>query len=682
MKTNRRGCLQFFLQSAASAAFESKGDTYLPTADVNSILSPALKEALDRIVSVEQDLERSTDKGGDTDLSGQLLRLNDKGQVSLDALPESIKNARQASHYHAINFGAIWDGQSHPLSDFFEALEDAQVVYPHADSLEDEIDWAATQAAINQVVLDWDKFSTRFGAVVQLPSGVGRFNRSLFYPANDVWIWKNQPTVNIHGHGRGATILQWRDNKAPIHDNYVVQPRLANVENGFVSWSGEHLHLHADCELAHFSIMGPGNWRGWNAPESEAGFVERYGFKPDDWTKAYNPKNPRIGQIYENYSGISAGERTVIRSVFVSGFHVGVNWRGGQKTAELLFTDGCYYGLYVTFTEAAHGDFVLQKCNISGRFAAIALAPDAGWYGHVDTCFVGGAPYAVYKEGTNEDYSDAQALSVHQGHWRDFVTGLWSHCQFESVGNAVFAEGNVTRRHELRDTTLQNCIFREVHGTQTSFPASSNGYRGSIPRAALIDVKRWRRVSIVRSVDPDRWRPRDQATFRATDLPQDVYIDSCDGFISAAHSRSLQFFHIANHGHVPRGVIKLEGNGWAGTLFRFGTTNYPAAKRFDLVGIAGLFCGQFNSDSVMAVGVALEENFDWTKDNMLAVATTSSGFFPINVAGGQSNASNNALWTASHDEPGRIRVANRSDESFGATFGGDGPNRWWCKLNF
>ncbi|MEL7398515.1 MAG: hypothetical protein AAFN44_19305, partial [Pseudomonadota bacterium] len=66
MKTNRRGCLQFFLQSAASAAFESKGDTYLPTADVNSILSPALKEALDRIVSVEQDLERSTDKGGDT----------------------------------------------------------------------------------------------------------------------------------------------------------------------------------------------------------------------------------------------------------------------------------------------------------------------------------------------------------------------------------------------------------------------------------------------------------------------------------------------------------------------------------------------------------------------------------------------------------------------------------------
>lgn len=46
-------------------------------------------------------------------------------------------------------FGAIADGQSHPLSAFYGSLAAAQVVYPHATALSNEIDWAAAQAAAN-----------------------------------------------------------------------------------------------------------------------------------------------------------------------------------------------------------------------------------------------------------------------------------------------------------------------------------------------------------------------------------------------------------------------------------------------------------------------------------------------------------------------------------------------------
>jgi hypothetical protein len=46
-------------------------------------------------------------------------------------------------------FGAIADGVSHPLSERFGSLAAAQVLYPHATALTDEIDWAAFQAAIN-----------------------------------------------------------------------------------------------------------------------------------------------------------------------------------------------------------------------------------------------------------------------------------------------------------------------------------------------------------------------------------------------------------------------------------------------------------------------------------------------------------------------------------------------------
>src|SRR6476660_5860441 len=47
------------------------------------------------------------------------------------------------------DLGALGDGRSHPLSERYGSLSEAQADYPHAESLADEIDWAAIQAAIN-----------------------------------------------------------------------------------------------------------------------------------------------------------------------------------------------------------------------------------------------------------------------------------------------------------------------------------------------------------------------------------------------------------------------------------------------------------------------------------------------------------------------------------------------------
>ena len=51
--------------------------------------------------------------------------------------------------FDAKDYGAIGDGASHPLSDYFGSLVAAQAVFPHATSLTNELDWAAIQAAIN-----------------------------------------------------------------------------------------------------------------------------------------------------------------------------------------------------------------------------------------------------------------------------------------------------------------------------------------------------------------------------------------------------------------------------------------------------------------------------------------------------------------------------------------------------
>ncbi|WP_238103383.1 phage tail protein [Vibrio cincinnatiensis] len=47
------------------------------------------------------------------------------------------------------DFGAIGDGQSHPVSEIFSGLTAAQIAYPHVTSMNDELDWAAAQACIN-----------------------------------------------------------------------------------------------------------------------------------------------------------------------------------------------------------------------------------------------------------------------------------------------------------------------------------------------------------------------------------------------------------------------------------------------------------------------------------------------------------------------------------------------------
>ncbi|MFB5760248.1 glycosyl hydrolase family 28-related protein [Paenibacillus medicaginis] len=68
-------------------------------------------------------------------------------------------------------FGAIGDGKSHPLSDKYTTLAEAQVKFPHATSLTDEIDWCAIQGAIYAA-------AAKGGAVI-LPASIYIINKPL-----------------------------------------------------------------------------------------------------------------------------------------------------------------------------------------------------------------------------------------------------------------------------------------------------------------------------------------------------------------------------------------------------------------------------------------------------------------------------------------------------------------------
>lgn len=107
------------------------------------------------------------------------------------------------------DFGAIGDGNSHPLSERFAALDLAQAVYPWAASLTDEIDWCAAYAAIQS--------STK---AVYPGAGTFVFNRGLLVKNKDKAFFGQGPLLTqflFTGQGDG---LRFEQNRA--YDSHCV----------------------------------------------------------------------------------------------------------------------------------------------------------------------------------------------------------------------------------------------------------------------------------------------------------------------------------------------------------------------------------------------------------------------------------------------------------------------------
>ena len=88
---------------------------------------------------------------------------------------------------NVMDYGAIMDGNSHPLSSRYATLAAAQAVYPHATSLTDEIDWCAIQAAVNALL-----------TCIVIPGGTAIINKAIV---------SSTAPVTVQGAGQGSTVI-------------------------------------------------------------------------------------------------------------------------------------------------------------------------------------------------------------------------------------------------------------------------------------------------------------------------------------------------------------------------------------------------------------------------------------------------------------------------------------------
>lgn len=111
------------------------------------------------------------------------------------------------------DFGAIGDNVAHPLSERFSSLAMAQVVYPFATSLDQTIDWAAAQAAINYAESLVEAITTNYDLVrAQADCGNGHY----VLGQDGLLLAQSVDGVQLVGRGAGATSFAYSGSGAAV----------------------------------------------------------------------------------------------------------------------------------------------------------------------------------------------------------------------------------------------------------------------------------------------------------------------------------------------------------------------------------------------------------------------------------------------------------------------------------
>lgn len=119
------------------------------------------------------------------------LKSEQDGRLSDASLTASYVQVTEAP-LNPKRYGATVDGTAHPLSEKYATLAAAQAVYPHATSLSETLDWAATQKALNALPT-----TGAIGGEVHIRDGY-RVNRPLKVPNGGILTGEGETRTTLY----------------------------------------------------------------------------------------------------------------------------------------------------------------------------------------------------------------------------------------------------------------------------------------------------------------------------------------------------------------------------------------------------------------------------------------------------------------------------------------------------
>ena len=244
-------------------------------------------------------------------------------------------------------FGAIGDGQPHPLSSRFGSLVDARRIFPHAETLADTLDWCAIQGAVNEA-------KAARGGQVYVPAGTYVMgSRTLLMPDSPQGEDADDAVV-LAGDGARNTVLRWS----------------ADIESRAWAVRLGKRHSYSRVVLRDLHLKGP-------AASSVRG-------------------RPPC-----RLSGVACSSGWRLERVNVDHFYADVGiWDDHTVHIDCEYGRGSFYGLYFDEGSIDFGDHLFFHCNIGGTLKACVAVSPTNQVEHclfVD-CHMGWSPYVFYRE--------------------------------------------------------------------------------------------------------------------------------------------------------------------------------------------------------------------------------------------------------------------------------------------
>lgn len=339
---------------------------------------------------------------------------NVAGNLNHDPSTDTGANWGRINGSYLVNvkeYGAVGDGASRPLSGYFASLAAAQVVYPAATALTQEIDWAAWQKALNALTAG----GTCFG-----PRGTYLINSTLNVPNG----------VLVIGEGIKGTNLAWTTDLGL--GAYAITTNNA----------GQALAPHFE----NIALLGPRNT-----------FV------------------PTPGVRSCNMDGMKATQWVHMTECFVSGFGSNVVITGDhQKFKNVRSTRGFFNILFGDNSAiGTTGDQEFGGCTFD--FSAWSAVGVYGNNGIVDgtwtSTHVGFSPYSFYKFDVFDSSGMPSTAAAAGGGAVASTLPLLSNTvmrkvSFEAQGNACILDDSTGS--VAGSTSLSSCLFDNCVHTWTS----------------------------------------------------------------------------------------------------------------------------------------------------------------------------------------------------------------------
>lgn len=468
-------------------------------------------------------------------MSQQILNVHNTSTTVPESLPDYLKiinsnftdlyNFAPGVLYNVKLYGAIGNGVSHPLSSLYGSLANAQVVYPKALSLTEEIDFNAIRRVIDVAI-------AAGGGTVYIPYGRYMMNNATH--TGTIQIPECTPfgtpgvQINFLGDGWRNSVLKWPN-------DYGLNG------NTFAMICGDPTGTFAN-SLGRYASLG-----------TYEGFCQDLQLEGPVVTVTAGVKNC-------NLSGFGWGARRRMVRCQILGFYAGVDIVGDWAEFNSVYAANCYYGLYFNrFSPALFGDLIFNKCLFTPcAMAAIAMHP-IGYIGAIfNGCFIGGSPYSIMMEaGTG-----AGGLNM--------TTTQFNKCQFENVGNGLIVDENGlnagTKIMQLDRVSFNECtVFMDVTKLITT------GGRGN---SSLVSV------SVARDITfKSTYTPPGSALVFDVDFTQGILLNGELDALMGNLSSTVSLTNSAN-GY---GSIRLQDNytGFGGHVEQVGAGG--AVARYDLL---------------------------------------------------------------------------------------------------